>query len=114
MQIRNCHYFNTYSFFRKLWSLVICCFLFACSGQNKSKQVLLIENQTQVSESAINVNTASAAELERLPHVGEKLAREIIEHREKFGRFRKPEHILFVRRVSDRRFREIRHLIRVE
>ena len=93
---------------------MICCFLFACSGQNKSKQVLLIENQNQISEFAININTASAAELERLPNVGEKLAREIIEHREKFGKFRKPEHLLFVRRISDRQFREIRNLIRVE
>ncbi len=114
MQTHNSYYFNSYGLARQVCWFVICCFLFACSGQNKPKQVLQTENQIQVSEAAININTASAAELERLPHIGEKLAREIIEHREKFGRFRKPEHLLFVRRISDRQFREIRNLIRVE
>jgi competence protein ComEA len=94
--------------------LLVFVFLFACSRQNNTKQLLSTENPIQISESAININTASAKELEKLPNIGAKKAAEIIEHREKFGAFRKPEYLMLVRGISDKRFREIRNLIRVE
>lgn len=62
----------------------------------------------------MNINTASAAELEKLPFIGRKTALEIVAHREKFGRFRRPEHLLLIEGVSDTRFREIKNLIKVE
>jgi len=114
MQIRKSCYFNAYTCVYKLLPFLICCLLFACSRQNNTKQILSVENPIQVSESAININTASAAELEKLPHVGEQTAKEIIEHRAKFGRFRKPEHLMFVRGISDERFRELKNTVKVE
>ena len=36
----------------------------------------------------VDVNTASVAELERLPQVGPMLAKRIVEYRERHGRFR--------------------------
>jgi competence ComEA-like helix-hairpin-helix protein len=62
----------------------------------------------------INLNTASANELERLPGIGKGLAARIIDHREKYGAFRRPEHLIIVRGISDRRFRGLRDLITVE
>ncbi len=62
----------------------------------------------------ININTASLEDLEKLPHIGEKLAQKIVEHREEFGKFRKAEYLILVDGISDRRFREIRSLIKVE
>jgi competence protein ComEA len=62
----------------------------------------------------ININTASANELETLPGIGKGLAARIVEHREKFGPFRRPEHLLIVRGISDRRFRALRDSITVE
>ncbi len=62
----------------------------------------------------INLNTASAAELERLPGVGPVLAERIIAYREQNGRFRRAEHLMMVRGISDRKFRELRSLVRVE
>lgn len=50
----------------------------------------------------------------QLPNIGEKTAENIIEHREKYGRFRKSEHLLLVPGISDRKFREIKNLIRTE
>jgi len=70
---------------------------------------------TNVSENeTININTANKEELQRIPYVGEHLAEEIIEHREKHGPFRRAEHLILLHGVSDRRFREIRHLLRVD
>ncbi|HSQ23747.1 MAG TPA: ComEA family DNA-binding protein [Pyrinomonadaceae bacterium] len=65
-------------------------------------------------QTRININMASANELETLPGIGKSLAERIIEHREKFGPFRRPEHLIIVRGISDRRFRALRDLIAVE
>jgi competence protein ComEA len=63
---------------------------------------------------AVNINTASANELQRIPHIGEKLAAKIIEHRETHGPFRRVEHLMLIQGISDKRFRKIRPMVRVE
>lgn len=107
-------HFNIYKLRINLFPLIICCFLFACSRQKEVKQVFPSQPQIQISASAVNINTSSAEELAKLPNIGEKIARSIIEHREKYGKFRKPEHLLLVKGVSDKRFRELRKLIKTE
>ena len=62
----------------------------------------------------ININTASRSELDGLPGIGEGLAARIIEHRERYGRFRRAEHLIMVRGISDRHFRRLDHLVKVE
>jgi competence protein ComEA len=62
----------------------------------------------------VNLNIASAVELERLPGVGPVLAERIITYRNDHGRFRRPEHLMMVRGISDRKFRELRSLVTVE
>ena len=66
------------------------------------------------SPTRININTASAEELEKLPGIGPGFAQRIVEHREKYGAFRRPEHLIMVRGLSDKRFRALRELITVE
>src|SRR2546422_497861 len=62
----------------------------------------------------ININTASANELESLPGVGKVLATRIVAHREQYGLFRRAEHLMMVRGFSDNKFRSIRDLVAVE
>ena len=62
----------------------------------------------------ININTAGAAELEKLPGIGRALAASIVAYRERYGRFRRAEHLMMVRGIGDRRFRQLRSLITVE
>jgi competence ComEA-like helix-hairpin-helix protein len=62
----------------------------------------------------ININTASAKDLEKLPGIGKGLAERIVDHRDKYGPFRRPEHLIIVRGISDKRFRGLRDLITVE
>jgi competence protein ComEA len=59
----------------------------------------------------VNVNTASPEELERLPGIGKGLAARIIEYRTRYGRFRRAEHLMMVRGISERRFRAMQALI---
>lgn len=61
----------------------------------------------------ININTASVSDLEELPGVGKVLAERIVEHRENYGPFRRAEHLLMVRGISDRKFRELRPMLTV-
>lgn len=62
----------------------------------------------------ININSASAKELEVLPGIGKGLAERIVEHREKYGPFRRTEHLMMVRGISETRFRAVRDLVTVE
>ena len=64
--------------------------------------------------SAININTASLAELENLPGIGRGIAERIVAHREQYGPFRRVEHLMMVRGISDRKFRALRARIVVE
>ena len=61
----------------------------------------------------ININTASREELERLPGIGEGLAARIVEHRERHGAFRRVEHLIIVRGISQRRFDVLRPFVTV-
>ena len=63
---------------------------------------------------AVNINTATREQLQAIPHIGESLAAKIVEHRERHGPFRRPEHLMLLPGISDTRFRRIRPLIRVE
>jgi competence ComEA-like helix-hairpin-helix protein len=84
--------------------------------QNEANDQQPASPQTNSEEVAqrININTASAAELEKLPGIGKGLAERIIEHRERFGPFRRAEHLIIVRGISDKRYRALRDLITVE
>jgi competence ComEA-like helix-hairpin-helix protein len=56
----------------------------------------------------VNVNTATAVELARLPGVGPALAQRILEHREKNGAFKSVEDLMLVRGIGEKSFERIR------
>jgi competence ComEA-like helix-hairpin-helix protein len=62
----------------------------------------------------ININTATPQLLETLPGLGNILAERIVAYREQHGPFRRAEHLMMVRGISDRKFRAIRSLIIVQ
>jgi competence protein ComEA len=87
----------------------------ACSTDSRGPSRLVSQSEPpRPAIESININIASVEELHRIPHVGESMAQKIIEHREKYGPFRRPEHLMLIQGMSDVRFRRIRHLIRVE
>ena len=89
--------------------LVILLMLSACSSR-----VSISPSAHTASGAAVNINTASVDELERLPYIGRKTAEAIVVFREQNGPFRRVEHLLLIRGVSRTRFEELRHLIKVE
>jgi competence protein ComEA len=61
----------------------------------------------------VDINTASAQELEELPGIGPTLAQSIIEHRESHGPFSTIEEIMDVRGIGQGVLENIRELITV-
>jgi len=62
----------------------------------------------------ININTASAQELEQLPGIGKVIAERIVAYREQNGRFRRREDVMMVSGISEKKYEEIRSMIVVE
>ncbi len=95
--------------------ITFCVTIPACSDPSRPPVDLSNQSEAVIAAAeSININTASLDELQRIPHIGESMAQKIIEHREKFGPFKRPEHLMLIQGISDARFRRIRHLIRVE
>lgn len=84
----------------------------ACTRRQES--VKATSNADISAVAAVNINSASLEELEKLPHIGRKTAEAIVEFRTRNGPFRRVEHLMQIRGVSEERFLEIRHLLRTE
>lgn len=65
-------------------------------------------------ECPLNINTASAAELDLLPGIGETLAGRIVAYREENGAFAEPEDIMKVEGIGEGIYADIQELITVE
>jgi len=63
--------------------------------------------------SPININTASAGELDNLPGIGAKTAARIVEYRQKNGPFKKIEELMNVRGVGEKNFLKLKEHITV-
>lgn len=100
--------------------LCLCGLVFSLSTCLKQTHSVQVKTDPEATRTApdmlplVNVNTASRDELERLPGIGPGLAMRIIEHRERYGRFRRAEHLIMVRGLSHRRFRAMRSFVAVE
>jgi competence protein ComEA len=61
----------------------------------------------------ININIASAGELESLPGIGEVIAQDIVSYRETFGLFKSKEELKNVKGIGDIKFEKIKELISI-
>lgn len=61
----------------------------------------------------LNLNTATAAQLDALPGIGPKTAQRILEYRQKIGGFKKIEQLMNVRGVGEKNFLRLKDRITV-
>ena len=64
-------------------------------------------------ETPLNLNTATAAQLEALPGIGPATAQRIVEYRQKSGGFKKVEELMNVRGIGEASFLKLKSLISV-
>ncbi|MDQ2856157.1 MAG: helix-hairpin-helix domain-containing protein [Acidobacteriota bacterium] len=107
--------------FRLSSACVLLLSLLVCSCVKLSHQGPLTEiattpllTSTRTDSGRLNLNTASAHDLEALPGVGKILAERILAHRAQYGPFRRVEHLMMVRGFSDHKFRALRERVTVE
>jgi competence protein ComEA len=61
----------------------------------------------------LNLNTATAAELAKLPGIGPAVAARIVEHRQKSGGFKKIEELMNVKGIGEKTFLKLKPLVTV-
>ena len=62
---------------------------------------------------AIDINSATVADLEGLPGIGRRTAERIVEHRQKNGAFKKIEELMNVKGIGEKSFLRLKPLITV-
>jgi competence protein ComEA len=88
---------------------VLSAFMMSCSSRVEYDRPVV-----HAPASAININTATVDDLERLPHIGRKTAEAIVAFRNANGPFRRVEHLMLIRGVSESRFAELSPILRAD
>lgn len=87
-------------------------FLLATGSQFAAEGISIHpDRSTAFKDARININTASAEELELLPGIGPALSAAIIEHRKNAGAFRRIEDLMEVSGIGEKKFEAIRGMI---
>jgi competence protein ComEA len=68
---------------------------------------------TNPQAAAIDINKATATDLQKLPGIGQSLAKEIVAYREKHGPFRRAEDLMVITGIGFKKWKQIRPYIRV-
>lgn len=63
--------------------------------------------------SALNLNTATQADLEKLPGIGPATAKQILEYRQKNNGFKKVEELMNIKGIGEKTFLKLKSLVTV-
>jgi len=72
-----------------------------------------LQAESMSKQEKINLNSASLAELQKLPKIGAKVAQRIIDYRKAHGKFKKIEEIMKVKGIGEKTFKQIKDLITI-
>ena len=61
----------------------------------------------------VNINTADAGQLEKLPQIGPKMALRIVDFRKSNGNFKRPQDLMKVKGIGEKVFAKLQPLITI-
>jgi len=82
------------------------------SNSNYSSSTNMANSQS-FQNKVININFASLSELAQLPGIGDVIAQDIIDYRNKYGQFKSKEELKNVKGIGEKKFEKIKDLISV-
>lgn len=83
------------------------------SGASSAAVAAQAPGGSQSKPAAVDLNTATLAQLETLPGIGPRTAARIKEYREKSGGFKKTEELMKIRGIGEKAYLRIRDLVTV-
>jgi competence protein ComEA len=101
------------SMVRLLASLAVAATLVAQPAAQTAQRAAAARAEAKPAAATINLNTATAAELEKLPGIGQKVAARIVEYRQKNGPFKKVEELMNVQGIGEKSFLQFRSQLTV-
>ena len=94
--------------------VVLAAFVNACTTATRNTNAHRLDAHSSPAPLHININTATAQELEQLPGIGRVIAERIVSYREQHGPFKRREDLIMVDGISGKKYEEIRSMIVVE
>jgi comEA protein len=93
----------------------VVCVLALCVGLMMSSVSIMAQKSasTPASTEKINLNSATVEQLESLPGIGPAMAKTIVEHRTKVGKFNRIEEIMKVKGIGEKKFQKIKDRLTV-
>ncbi len=89
------------------WILVL------CLGLVLAPAAAVAQKSKAASTEKVNLNTATAEQLQTLPGIGPALAKVIIEYRTKTGKFSRIEELINVKGIGEKKFQQIKDRLTV-
>ena len=89
----------------------VACVLALCLGLAISSVTALAQKSGPGPVDKVNINSATAEQLQSLPGVGPITAKAIVEYRAKVGKFNKIEEIINVKGIGEKKFQRIKDRI---
>ena len=94
-------------------SLIVCLAASSAAAAAQESAPRAQAPKAAATQSAININTATPAELQKLPGIGAATATRIIEYRQKNGPFKKAEELMNIRGIGEKSFLKLKPLVTV-
>jgi len=87
----------------------VVCVLVLCLGMAiSSVSVLAQKSSPAPAAEKVNLNSATVEQLQALPGIGPAIAKNIVEHRTKVGKFSRIEEIINVKGIGEKKFQKIK------
>jgi len=75
--------------------------------------LLRLQAEAAPASDKVNINTASLADLDKLPRIGPKVAQRILDYRKEHGPFKRIEDLMKVKGIGEKTFARLKDLVTV-